>query len=83
MAMNYTRAVDDLGRIVIPKEIRKHLGIEAGTECKVTLVGNRVIVANANDVCAICGKPADIKVTENHSVCTKCANIIKKGVEEK
>ena len=37
-ATGITRRIDDLGRIVLPKELRKTLGIEPGTEETVTLL---------------------------------------------
>lgn len=38
------RRVDDLGRIVIPKEIRRILGITEGTPMELFVDGNKVVL---------------------------------------
>lgn len=43
------RKIDDLGRIVIPSEMRKHIGIKNGQDVNVELVDNKVIISNPNN----------------------------------
>ena len=38
------RNIDDLGRIVIPKEMRKELGVDNGEGVNIELIGNKVII---------------------------------------
>lgn len=40
------RNLDNLGRIVIPKEMRTKLGLKNGDEVKIELDGNKVIITN-------------------------------------
>lgn len=40
------RKIDDLGRIVIPAEMKKELGIEPNQELKIELIGNKIIISN-------------------------------------
>ena len=80
--MKIKRMIDDLGRIVIPKEIRKILGVEAGAEFNVELDGTRVIITKAENSCVFCGKPTDHLVVQNLCICKKCANIIVKRSAE-
>ena len=47
------RKVDDLGRIVLPVEVRRAMGIQVGTELEI-LVENRRIVLEKMDNCCIC-----------------------------
>lgn len=42
-ATGIVRRVDDLGRIVIPKEVRRTLGIMEGTPMELFVDGNKVI----------------------------------------
>lgn len=42
------RNLDNLGRIVIPKEMRKKLGLNNGDEVKIELVNDKVVVSNPN-----------------------------------
>ena len=45
----YTRRIDDLGRIVIPKEIRLRLKIEEGDPLDLNLNGETVVVKKHYD----------------------------------
>lgn len=40
------RNLDNLGRIVIPKEMRTKLGLKNGDEVKIELDGSKVIITN-------------------------------------
>ena len=40
------RKIDELGRIVIPKEIRKQLGIKTGDELEIKVVNGQIILSN-------------------------------------
>jgi len=40
------RKFDKLGRIVIPKEMRDKLGLEDGSEAKIELIGEEIIITN-------------------------------------
>lgn len=76
--MKVKRRIDDLGRIVIPKEIRKVLGAEAGDEFNIELDGLKVIITKTENSCTFCGKPTDHLIVQNLPVCKKCADIIVK-----
>ena len=43
------RKIDDLGRMVIPKEMRDELNIKTGDKLKIELVGKKIMVSKAND----------------------------------
>jgi transcriptional pleiotropic regulator of transition state genes len=50
------RRVDDLGRIVIPKDIRDRLGLPIGARLEVYATEDGKIVAERlDDSCALCG----------------------------
>ena len=42
------RKIDDLGRLVIPKEMRNELGLLDGDEVNIELSGNTIIITNPN-----------------------------------
>lgn len=44
------RNLDVLGRLTIPKEMRKQLGIKEGDPVKIELEDNRVIITNPSEV---------------------------------
>jgi transcriptional pleiotropic regulator of transition state genes len=73
------RRVDDLGRIVIPMELRRTLGINVKDPIAIFVEGDKVILMKHRDSCAICGSEDDkmVQVSER-SVCPKCVATIKK-----
>lgn len=44
------RKIDDLGRLVIPMEIRKELKINNGDSVNIEVVDNKVVVTNTNEI---------------------------------
>lgn len=49
------RKVDDLGRIVLPMELRRSLGIKVKDPISIHVEGDRIILSKPVDSCAICG----------------------------
>ena len=69
------RKVDQLGRIVIPKELRKKYGLDVGVELSFEDSGDGVLVKVSGTSCKLCGKNID----ENCEIplCPKCIKRIK------
>lgn len=44
------RNIDNLGRIVIPKDFRKELNIEAGSDLNVELIDNKIVITKKDSV---------------------------------
>ena len=44
------RHIDDLGRVVIPKEMRKQLKIENGDKINIELKDNKIIITNPKEI---------------------------------
>lgn len=44
------RNIDNLGRIVIPKEFRKELGIDSGSNLNIELVNNKIVITKKDSV---------------------------------
>ena len=71
------RRVDDLGRIVIPMELRRTLGINVKDQMAILVDGDRIILQKHQDVCSICGSPDDISQVKDRPVCADCIEQIK------
>lgn len=74
------RKVDDLGRIVIPMELRRTLGIRVKDPIAIFVEGERIILTKHRDACAICGA-ADMEMADvkGRPVCQSCVAAIRKG----
>ena len=55
------RETDKLGRIVLPIELRKSLGINEGDKIEVLTEGNSIILRKQNQTCTFCGSSINIK----------------------
>lgn len=76
------RKLDDLGRIVIPKEIRKRHEISEGDFVTIIDGGSHVIVKKYRNGCVFCGSEQDISEYKNLYVCRKCRKSLTKGLHE-
>lgn len=57
-----SRHVDELGRVVIPKELRRSLDIEEGDLMEISLKGQDVILRKVNQKCCTnCGQAVNLK----------------------
>ena len=69
------KRVDALGRVVIPIEFRKEVGIKLNSKVLVSLDGNAVTISSTSESCALCGK--QIKENCNFRLCDSCISKIK------
>ena len=76
------RKLDDLGRVVIPKEIRRRHEISEGDFVTIIDSGSHVIVKKYRNGCVFCGSEEDISEYKNLYVCRKCRKSLSKGVYE-
>lgn len=78
-----TRLVDELGRVVIPKEIRKLLDIEDGKSMvEIFIDGDFVMLKKYQPGCAICGEAIDIRSFSGIRFCEKHWNMLKQAARE-
>lgn len=42
------RKIDEVGRLVVPKEMRKQLGLKNGDEVNMEISNNKIIITNPN-----------------------------------
>ena len=76
------REIDPLGRLVIPKEVRKELGLLQGEPVEIITEKDCVIIKKYQAACIICGKPikkeSDLFIYHGKKVCANCVDEIKK-----
>ena len=69
-----TRRIDELGRIVLPMEIRKNLEIKEGDLLEFfTDSSKNIIIKKYNDTCIFCNSQEDLIELENKMICEECA----------
>lgn len=66
------RHVDDVGRIVIPKEICSKLGLEPKDSLEIFVEETRLVLSKYEPACIFCGEVQDTVMYKKKLVCTKC-----------
>ena len=75
------RRIDELGRIVIPKEIRKKLEIEIKDPMEIYVDGHSITLKKVEDNCVFCGKSRDLVSYKDKMVCKNCLSEAMKSLE--
>ena len=70
------RRVDDLGRVVIPMELRKSLEISSRDSLEIYVEGDSIILKKYERSCKLCVSTEDIKNFESKYICKKCVDKI-------
>jgi transcriptional pleiotropic regulator of transition state genes len=66
------RKVDELGRIVIPIELRRTLGIEEKDSLEIYVDGERIILKKYEPACVFCHDADNIVNYEGKRICQSC-----------
>lgn len=66
------RPVDELGRVVIPKEIRKTLSISVKDLMEIYMDGTSIVLKKHEDKCTICGSEDDLVEMNDKKICREC-----------
>lgn len=72
------RHIDELGRIVVPKEMRKKLGIAACDPVEISSDGDRIIITKYSPVCHFCGSTEGITEFKEKNICSECISELSK-----
>ena len=72
-SIGIVRKIDALGRIVIPKEMRRSLYLEEGDPVDISAENDAIVIRKACTVCVFCGKNGgDLTQFRGRSVCGSC-----------
>jgi transcriptional pleiotropic regulator of transition state genes len=72
------RRIDDLGRIVLPMELRRTLGIKVKDPLSISVDGERIILEKHHDACAICGGNGETVAVADRAICLDCVAMVKR-----
>ena len=67
------RKVDDLGRIVLPVEMRRMFGIRPGDELEIGVDGGAILLRKIEAHCVFCGGDAGLRPYREKQVCKACS----------
>lgn len=66
------REIDPLGRVVLPKEMRRTTGMDVGTRVEISAEDRVITLTPYLAQCSFCGGDVDLKEFHGKNVCAKC-----------
>ena len=79
-ATGIVRPIDSLGRVVIPKEIRKVFQIKNKDAMEIFVDDDMIVLKKYEPACVFCGNAEELISYEGRTVCSKCVEQMKKMV---
>jgi len=71
------RKVDELGRVVIPIELRRTLQIAEKDALEIYVDGEKIILKKYEPACIFCGNADNIRVYKDKNICRDCLEEMK------
>ncbi|WP_077369408.1 AbrB/MazE/SpoVT family DNA-binding domain-containing protein [Anaerosalibacter sp. Marseille-P3206] len=72
------RKVDELGRVVIPIELRRTLEIAEKDALEIYVDGEQIILKKYAPACIFCGQAKDVQVFKGKNICPACLEELQK-----
>ncbi len=66
------RKVDELGRVVIPIELRRTLSIDEKDSLEIYVDGEKIILKKYEPACIFCGNATDVQNYRGKNICSHC-----------
>ncbi|MGX8796074.1 AbrB/MazE/SpoVT family DNA-binding domain-containing protein [Fusibacter sp. JL298sf-3] len=76
-ATGIVRKVDELGRVVIPIELRRTLDMEIKDALEIFVDQDQIILKKYQPCCVLCGEYRDTVYLKNKLLCKDCVDEIK------
>lgn len=74
------RKVDELGRIVLPIELRRTLGIAEKDALEIYVEGSEIILKKYEPACIFCANAKNVEIYKGKNICAACMKEFKKKV---
>lgn len=71
-ATGIVRKVDELGRVVLPIELRRTLNIKEKDPLEIYVDAEQIILKKYEPACIFCGKATDIITYKDKIICKNC-----------
>lgn len=71
-SIGIVRKVDELGRVVLPMELRRTMDIQEGTPMEMFVDGDTIMLKKYQPGCILCSSMDNLYQFNGKTVCTKC-----------
>lgn len=66
------RRLDQLGRIVLPMELRRTMDLETKDPIEIYVDGESIVLKKYEPACFLCGEADDVISFKGKNICKKC-----------
>ena len=71
-----TRKIDELGRVVLPIELRRKMGIGEKDSLEIYVDGDSIILKKYEPACIFCGSSKNVIEYKEKNVCANCISAL-------
>lgn len=71
-ATGIVRKVDELGRVVVPVELRRTLGIDIKDPLEIYVDSDSILLKKYEPACILCGSNDELMEYKGKKICRKC-----------
>ncbi len=75
----FVRRLDGLGRVVLPAEVRRQLGIQTGDGVEILVNGGDIVLQKYRPGCVFCGTGDGLERYRGKWVCGQCLRLLTTG----
>ena len=75
----FIRRIDELGRIVLPIEIRQCLNIKEKDPLEISIKDDSILIKKTIPSCIFCNSTARLKYFSDKNICKNCINKLKES----
>lgn len=75
-ATGIVRKIDDLGRIVLPIELRRTLGISDRDSLEIFVDNNNIVLKKYEPACIFCGSADHVINFKDKIICSECISLM-------
>jgi len=80
-ATSIVRKVDELGRVVIPIQLRRTLGIDDKDSLEIYVDNENIILKKYEPTCVFCGNTVNVQQYRSKLVCRNCSEAMFKNAK--
>lgn len=81
-ATGIVRRIDELGRIVLPSELRRTMGIQDRETLEIFVDGSSIVLKKYSPACIFCDSGRNVSVFKGKSVCARCLRQLREAPEQ-
>ena len=78
-ATGIVRRIDELGRVVLPIELRRTMNLEVRDPVEIFMDGDSIVLRKYEAACLFCGDSRQLTVFRGKQICAECLRQLKES----